>query len=151
MQDKPIPETMIGQNPDNFWKLKCFNQEGGENPFAEPALAEYLGAFRNPDAIHASCEDYRAAATIDIRHDDEDGGRKLAMPLLACWARKGVIGRCFGAAALWTQRAENVTCHEVDAAHYTAEEIPDEIAAKMMVLLPATARRRRSRNEPHAL
>ncbi len=131
IQNHPIPETMIGENPDSYWKLKCFNQSGGTNPFKEEALSEYLQAFRNPACIHATCEDYRAAATIDIRHDDEDAGIKLKMPLKAIWARKGVIGRCFDAPALWAERAENVTCEEVDATHYMAEEIPNEIATKM--------------------
>ena len=131
VQNHPIPETMIGENPDSYWKLKCFNQAGGANPFSREALREYLEAFRDPAVIHGSCEDYRAAATIDIRHDDEDDGRKLAMPLMVIWARDGAIGRCFDAPALWAGRAANVTCEEVAATHYMAEEIPDEIAAKM--------------------
>ena len=131
IQNHPIPETMITEDPDSYWKLKCFGQAGGVNPFSDEALAEYLEAFRNPAAVHASCEDYRAAATIDIRHDDADGGAKLSMPLLAIWAKDGVIGRCFDAPALWAERAENVACAVVEATHYMAEEIPDEIAAKM--------------------
>jgi haloacetate dehalogenase len=131
IQKHPIPEAIIGENPDKFWKLKCFNQAGDDNLFSEDALQEYLDAFRDPKTIHASCEDYRAAATIDIRHDDEDGERKLSMPLLAIWAQKGVIGRCFDAPVLWASRAENVECAEVDATHYMAEEIPDEIAQRM--------------------
>jgi len=69
-QPSPLPERMIGADPEGFWKLKCFNQARGDNPFSPEALAEYLSAFADPDAIHASCEDYRAAATIDIAHDD---------------------------------------------------------------------------------
>ena len=79
-QPSPLPERMIGADPEGFWKLKCFNQARGDNPFIPEALAEYLNAFADPDAIHASCEDYRAAATIDIAHDDADQGRKLHMP-----------------------------------------------------------------------
>ena len=82
---------MIGADPEGFWKLKCFNQARGDNPFSPEALAEYLNAFADPDAIHASCEDYRAAATIDITHDDTDQGRKLHMPVLTLWAKRGVI------------------------------------------------------------
>ncbi|PYG32284.1 alpha/beta fold hydrolase [Pelagimonas varians] len=132
IQKHPLPETIIGENSDSFWKLKCFNQAGGDNVFSQAALAEYLSAFRDPAVIHASCEDYRAAATIDIRHDDADAGAKLTMPLLTLWAKQGVIGHCFDAAALWKSRAENLEFDEVDASHYMAEEIPDVIVARLL-------------------
>ncbi len=130
-QPQPLPEKMIGADPEGFWKLKCFNQARGENPFTSQALAEYLKAFANPDAIHASCEDYRAAAGIDIEHDNADLGRKLTMPVLALWAKRGVIETCFDALDLWRQRAERVEGEALDATHYVAEEIPEEIAARM--------------------
>jgi haloacetate dehalogenase len=130
-QPSPLPEQMIGADPKKFWKLKCFNQAGGSNPFSPEALAEYLSAFSDPDAIHASCEDYRAAATIDIEHDDADQGRKLDMPLLTLWAKRGVIETCFDALGLWRQRAAQVEGEALDTTHYMAEEIPVDIAARM--------------------
>jgi haloacetate dehalogenase len=130
-QPSPLPEQMISADPEKFWKLKCFNQAGGSNPFSPEALAEYLSAFSDPDAIHASCEDYRAAATIDIEHDDADQGRKLDMPLLTLWAKRGVIEKCFDALGLWGQRAARVEGEALDTTHYMAEEIPDDIAARM--------------------
>lgn len=131
IQPQPLPENMIGADPEGFWKLKCFNQARGDNPFSDAALAEYLAAFASPDAIHASCEDYRAAAGIDIDHDNADNGQKLSMPVLALWAKRGVIAKCFDALALWRQRAESVQGEALDATHYMAEEIPDDIAARM--------------------
>ena len=122
---------MVGADPEGFWKLKCFNQAGGENPFAPNALAEYLSAFADPAAIHASCEDYRAAASIDIEHDNADQGRKLDMPILTLWAKRGVIETCFDALSLWRQRAAHVTGETLDTTHYMAEEIPEDIAARM--------------------
>jgi len=130
-QPQPLPENMIGADPEGFWKLKCFNQAHGENPFSDAAIAEYLAAFTSSDAIHASCEDYRAAASIDIDHDNADDGRKLAMPVLALWAKRGVIATCFDALDLWRQRAEQVQGEALDATHYMAEEIPDQIATRM--------------------
>ena len=130
-QPQPLPENMIFADPEGFWKLKCFNQARGDNPFSDAALAEYLEAFALPDAIHASCEDYRAAAVIDIEHDNADKGRKLCMPVLALWARRGVIATCFDALDLWRQRAERVQGEALDATHYMAEEIPGEIATRM--------------------
>ena len=130
-QPSPLPEQMIGADPEGFWKLKCFNQAGGNNPFSPEAMREYLSAFADPDVIHASCEDYRAAATIDIEHDDADQDRKLDMPLLTLWAKRGVIETCFDALGLWRQRAERVEGEALDTTHYMAEEIPDDIAARM--------------------
>jgi haloacetate dehalogenase len=130
-QPQPLPEKLIGADPEGFWKLKCFNQARSEPPFSSDALKEYLAAFAEPDAIHASCEDYRAAASIDIEHDNSDQGRKLEVPLLALWAKRGVIETCFDALGLWRQRAERVEGEALDATHYMAEEIPDDIAARM--------------------
>ncbi|WP_300031569.1 alpha/beta hydrolase [uncultured Roseobacter sp.] len=130
-QPEPLPEQMIGADPEAFWKLKCFNQARGKAPFSPEALSEYLTAFASPDAIHASCEDYRAAAGIDTEHDNEDVDRKLDMPVLALWAKQGVIETCFDALSLWRRRAERVEGEALDATHYIAEEIPEEIAARM--------------------
>ncbi|WP_319545645.1 alpha/beta hydrolase [Ruegeria conchae] len=131
IQKHPIPEQIIGNDPAQFWKLKCFNQAKGENPFTSAALDEYITAFSTPEAIHAACEDYRAAATIDIDHDDQDDGRKVEQPLLVLWAKRGVIETCFDAMALWQERAQRVEGETVDATHYMVEEIPDEIASRM--------------------
>lgn len=131
IQPYPIPENIIGADPKSYWKLKCINQARGENPFAPEALEEYLSLFANKDAIHATCEDYRAAATIDIEHDNQDNGRKLGMPIQVLWATKGVIESCFDALELWRQRAESVEGESLEATHYMAEEIPDDIANKM--------------------
>lgn len=131
-QKHPIPEQMIGQDPDNYWKLKCFNQAGYNSAFSEDALQEYLHAFRSEAAIHASCEDYRAARTIDIVHDNGDGSKKLDKPLHVILAERGAIETCFDAKDLWRQRAQTVTVEQVDATHYMAEEIPDTISQKII-------------------
>jgi haloacetate dehalogenase len=130
IQPAPFPERMIGADPKAYWLKKCGSGAAGLTPFTPEALAEYLRCFADPAVIHASCEDYRAAATIDIRHDDEDGGRKLEQPLLALWGENGVIGRCFDPLALWRQRAQDVRGHALPAGHYLAEEVPDLVAAE---------------------
>ena len=131
IQPHPLPEQIISKDPEAFWKLKCFNQTGGENPFSKEALAEYLDAFKQPDTIHSSCEDYRAAATIDIEHDNAEKGKKLLMPILALWAKRGVIETCFDALKLWRLRANQVEGEALQSGHYMAEEIPEEIATRM--------------------
>ena len=131
IQPFPLPETIIGKDPVEYWKEKCFLQitrAGGENPFTPEALDEYLQCFADEQAIHASCEDYRAAATIDIEHDDADGDQRLTMPVEVYWAATGTIAKCCDPMALWQSRAENVTGGPLKGTHYMAEEIPAEIA-----------------------
>lgn len=133
IEPAPFPERMIGTGPaaEEYWRKKCGSGSAGMSAFAPAALAEYLRCFGRPEMVHASCNDYRAAATIDMRHDDEDGGRKLAMPLLALWGKHGVIERCFDCLALWRERAADVRGEALPGGHYLAEELPDAVAARL--------------------
>ncbi|MCP4563277.1 MAG: alpha/beta hydrolase [Bosea sp.] len=127
IQAAPMPERMIGADPEFYWT----SRRASDMKLFEPAaLNEYLRCFRDPAMIHASCEDYRAAATIDIAHDDGDGGRTIACPLLALWGDRGAVGKCFDVLALWRERAENVQGRALPGGHYLAEEIPDLVVAE---------------------
>jgi haloacetate dehalogenase len=95
--------------------------------FAPRALKEYFRCF-DTRTIHASCEDYRASAGIDLEHDRADLARRLAMPVLAIWGTRGVIGRLFDCAADWREVADDVTGLAVDSGHFVAEERPAEVA-----------------------
>jgi haloacetate dehalogenase len=132
IQPAPFPERMIGADPDAYWLKKCGSGSAGLSPFAPEALAQYLSAFRDPATIHASCEDYRAAASIDLAHDDADGGRKLSQPLLALWGDRGAVHRCFDVLALLQERAENVRGHPLPGGHYLAEELPEMVASAFL-------------------
>lgn len=127
IQAAPMPETMIGADPDAYWLAKC-----PDTVFADDALKAYLEAFRDPACIAASCEDYRAAATIDIRHDDADGDAKIECPLHVLWGAKGVIESRFDCLELWRKRAQNVTGRTLDCGHYMAEEQPSEVIAEAL-------------------
>jgi haloacetate dehalogenase len=129
IQPAPFPERMIGADPDGYWQKKCGSGSAGMTPFAPEALAEYLRCFRDPAVIHASCEDYRAAATIDLVHDDADDGRKLTQPVLALWGAHGAVHRCFDVLALWRERATDVRGWPLPGGHYLAEEVPDAVAS----------------------
>jgi haloacetate dehalogenase len=78
IQPEPFPETLIGANAEAV--LKQFM--GAVQGIEPQALAEYLRCFSDPATIHATCEDYRAAATIDLAHDEADLDEKIACPLL---------------------------------------------------------------------
>lgn len=127
IQPAPIPESIIGQNPDLYWRSKVFNMTKGNDVFHPDALAEYLAAHRDPETIRANCEDYRAAATIDIAHDDADGAARLEVPLQILWGRKGTIERAFDALALWKRRAVHVEGQAVETYHYVPEEAPGQV------------------------
>ncbi|WP_342078834.1 alpha/beta hydrolase [Yoonia sp. SS1-5] len=124
----PFPETMIAADPAFFWLSKCGAGSAGLRPFVQQALDEYLTAFGDMGAIHGACEDYRAAATIDIAHDDNDTAM-LEMPLLALWGRDGAIEAHFDCLALWRERATDVRGWSLPGGHYLAEECPDDVIA----------------------
>lgn len=128
----PLPEEMIGADPATFWRRKCAGLSGSLDVFAPEAIEAYISAFCDPAAIHASCEDYRAAATVDIDHDNADDGRKMTQPLHVLWGGKGAIEAHFDCLALWRERAEKVTGHVVDAGHYIPEERPDVVIAEAL-------------------
>ncbi len=130
----PRPEAMIGADPWGYWLAKCGAGSAGLAPFSAEALAAYRAAW-TAEAIHASCEDYRAAATIDIAHDDADGDRRLVQPLLALWAADGVVGRCFDPPALWRERACDVRGAALPGGHYLAEESPDAVLDALIPFL----------------
>ncbi|MEM9715887.1 MAG: alpha/beta hydrolase [Pseudomonadota bacterium] len=121
----PGPERMIGVDPRSFWLEKWGGSAADNSMFAPEALEAYLTAFKNPEVIHASCEDYRAAASIDIAHDDADDGAKLTQPLRVLWGDKGVVNTCFDCLALWRERAEFVTGRGLPSGHFIAEEVPE--------------------------
>ena len=132
IQPAPLPEQMMAADPEAFWKWRCSRPPKGLEIFAPEALADYLAAFSDPATIHATCEDYRAAAGIDLRHDDEDEGRKVTCPLLVLWGLEGAVEKCFDVLALWRQRAEDVRGEGLPGGHYLAEELPDEVAERFL-------------------
>ena len=127
IQPAPFPETMISGDAVAYLRKKCGSGSAGMTPFTDKAWAEYERCFANPETVRATCEDYRAAATIDIRHDDDDGPRRVSCPLLVIWGVNGVIERCFDPIALWRERAENVEGYALSAGHYLAEEVPEDV------------------------
>jgi len=136
LRPEPIPETLIGANPDFYLESHIGSRHAGLKPFAPEALAEYRRCFRDPAAIHASCEDYRAAESIDLEHDTADLDRKLTAPLLALWGKHGTIERCFHPLADWAERAETLQGRPLDCGHYIPEEAPVELLEELLKFLP---------------
>jgi haloacetate dehalogenase len=131
IQKAPIPETMIGADPGFYLRRKMGDGAAGMAPFDPRAWAEYERCF-TPEAIHATCEDYRAAATIDLEHDraDREAGRRIECPLLALWGANGVVERCFKPLQDWARVASDVRGRALPAGHYLPEEVPELVAAE---------------------
>src|ERR671939_681443 len=99
--------------------------------FDRRAILEYTRAFRDPRTIHATCEDYRAAATIDLVHDKQDVRKKLRMPVLALWGKHGVIAALFNCLADWREVADDVRGRAMDCGHFIAEGKRRELRAEL--------------------
>ena len=119
------------------WTLGGWGGRGLD--FIEPeALAEYERCFGRADAIHAACEDYRAAATIDLEHDraSRAAGEKIACELLVLWGQRGIVEKLFDPLALWrAQCAAGVQGEAMAAGHFIPEELPEATAARIDTFL----------------
>jgi haloacetate dehalogenase len=137
IQPHGLPEHMIGLDPDFFLERKLAHWSAAGAVFDPAAVAEYRRCFRDPACIHASCEDYRAAATIDLAHDRDDRthGRKVACPMLVLWGLKGFMERYYDVLATWREQADDVRGHGVECGHFLAEEAPDDTLAALLPFL----------------
>ncbi len=114
----PLPENLIAANPADFYFPN-------RDLFEPAALAEYLCAVRQPETIHAMCEDYRAAASLDYQFDEADRGqRKITCPLLVLWGRRGKLEQWYDVLRIWSDWADNVQGYAIDSGHFLAEESP---------------------------
>jgi haloacetate dehalogenase len=131
IQKPPLPETLLAGHVPWYILGRIGRSPGGLKHFSKAVQREYVRAFRNPRTIHATCEDYRAAATIDLEHDRRDRGRKLAMPVQVLWGKYGVIERMFDPLRDWRQVARNVSGRALPCGHFLPEEAPRETLAEI--------------------
>jgi haloacetate dehalogenase len=140
IQPAPLPETLIGSNTDLYIERAMGNRHAGLAPFTPEALEAYRAALRQPGAVHAMCEDYRASATIDLEHDraDIERGHKVGCPLRVLWGDEGVVGRCFDPLAEWRKVARDVSGRALPCGHYIAEEASAELVKEMLAFFEAS-------------
>lgn len=141
IQAAPLPERMIGADPAS-WLKGCLSRwsMGNDPAFAPEAVAEYVRCFSDPEAIRASCDDYRAAAGIDLVHDTADGQRRLKVPLLVLWGARGFVGRNYDVLALWREKAADVRGTALDCGHFLPEEAPSDVAGYLREFFGACGR-----------
>jgi haloacetate dehalogenase len=137
-QPHPFPETLINLAPETWFRIHTSREPKPDDFFHPEALADYLAAVRRPETICGMCEDYRAAATIDLTHDraSRDAGHKVQCPLLALWGAKGKIGQWYDPLAIWRQYCHGeVTGGPVESGHYLAEEAPQAVLSRLIPFL----------------
>jgi haloacetate dehalogenase len=128
------PERMILRDVVDWFDIQTSREPKDLGFFHPEARADYLAALHEPGTVAAICEDYRAAATIDLEHDraSRAEGRKVQCPLLALWGAKGRIEAWYDALAIWREfSAGPVTGGAVASGHYLPEEAPDEVLERL--------------------
>jgi haloacetate dehalogenase len=133
IQPYDLPERLIGRNPDFYLAWTLDEWCGTAGALTEQALTEYRHCFDDA-TIHATCEDYRAGASIDLRHDQADADDQLSCPTLLLWSESG-IGTAYDVRSIWRQRARDLRGRALNCGHFLAEERPDETAAELLAFL----------------
>jgi haloacetate dehalogenase len=103
----------------------------------DPVQAEYFRVSSDPAAIHGMCEDYRAGASIDLKHDEADLNHKITCPLLVLWGERSPMGRIYDVLPIWMERGTKVTGKGLPGGHNLQEEVPDQVFAELRAFLRA--------------
>jgi len=129
IQPEPLPEKLMSADPDFFINFKLAKTPAGLSFFGKEALEEYRRCFRNPETVHAMCEDYRATYGVDFEMDKVDwaAGKKITCPALILWGATGAVGRNHKPAEVWKDYATDIRgAHALPCGHYLSEEAPEE-------------------------
>lgn len=137
IQPAPLPERLMEADPEAYVHDVMGRRSAGLALFDPRALAEYKRCLALPGTAHGICEDYRAAATIDLEHDraDRDAGFLLEMPLKVLWGEHGVVHRCFDPLKEWRRLATRVEGEALPCGHYVPEEAPAALLARALPFL----------------
>ena len=136
-QPRGFPERMIGADPEFFLRHMLGTWAGAPDRFSADAMAEYVRAFEDPDVVRATCEDYRAGATIDFELDraDLEKGRRIGCPVLVLWGDRGRAHKRSGVLETWRRWADDVRGTGLGCGHFIAEEAPDALLAELLPFL----------------
>lgn len=129
---EPLPERLVGGDPRAYVEGVLGGRHAGLQPFPPAVIDAYVAAL-DAAHVHGMCEDYRAAATIDLDHDraDRDAGHRTSVPLRVLWGAHGLVGRLYEPVELWREWADTVSGRALDCGHYLPEEAPAEVLAEI--------------------
>ena len=135
IQPYDLPERLIAADPEYFLRTHLDGQSKTPGATSEALIQEYLRCYRDPATRHAICEDYRAAASIDLVHDAADADARIAAPLLALWGAKGTVGALYDVLETWRDKAVDVRGHAIACGHTLQEEAPEETLSALLSFL----------------
>ncbi|MFP6715483.1 MAG: Fluoroacetate dehalogenase [Alphaproteobacteria bacterium MarineAlpha9_Bin5] len=125
IQKAPLPETLIGNNVEFYLRTQFRSWGNSSDYVTEEAFTEYYRCLQNAETIRATCEDYRAGASIDLEHDKADMDQKLSCPLLVLWGELGAMHKLYDVTETWRERAADVNGWPVKCGHFIPEEAPE--------------------------
>ena len=135
IQPDGLPEKMIASDPEYFLRRHIGGQVKIAGSVDETVIAEYFRTYKIPETLHAICEDYRAAASIDLVHDREDETSRITAPLLAIWGELSVVGQLYDVKATWQEKAKSVSGVALPCGHAIPEEAPADLTAHILKFL----------------
>ena len=133
---QPVPEQFIAAAPAVLVDFMLDSWPKVKDAFPDEVRAEYVDKFRNPDTVHAICEEYRAAATLDYQHDEADRGkRKINCPVQVLWSQGGSVEKLYDPLEVWRSWADDVRGVPVPVGHFIPEEAPEETVRQLLEFL----------------
>ena len=134
----PVPERLIAGAPRLLVDHMLDTWSADPTCFGEDVRRAYARQFADPERVHAICEQYRAAATLDLEHDEADLGRRtISAPLLALWSEVGPVEAWYRPLDVWRQWADHVEGRPMRGGHFLPEENPDEVVDELLRFLGA--------------
>ena len=132
----PVPERLISGDPAAFVDYMLDAWSSNPDAIPESVREGYRRQFTDPARVHAICEQYRAAATLDVTHDDEDlGRRRITCPTLVLWSEDGPLATWYDTLAVWRDWAEDVQGGPIAGGHFLPEESPDAVVSSLLGFL----------------
>jgi haloacetate dehalogenase len=129
----PVPEQLISKAPAVLVNHMLDTWSDLPDIFPAQLRAEYIDKFSAPETIHAICEQYRAAVTLDYQHDEADRGqRRITCPVLVLWSHSGAVAGGQPPLEIWRDWAEDVQGGPISVGHFIPEEAPDDTARRLI-------------------